>query len=235
MSLDPRNLSIASARPTPSELIPYRPHPPRAIDALHYVFDKRKTSFPRELTMALPEDVHHAANIVRHKADAALKGFLYLEKKHKERFYYLCPLKPSIRAIRHINSIDRLFSWKTRKDFTAVSAKIPTCVVSFHVEEAAYAEFTAAYNKFRQGYLEGPFRTWLNADTYLRNLVDDSGMPMYTRLQFLEWWNGYRDEMRIWEDKVDSLVLPSWKTIVAELAHTIEERLDLTQEWERWV
>ncbi|KAK2875172.1 hypothetical protein FQN49_001709 [Arthroderma sp. PD_2] len=235
MSLDPSLLCISrvvAMRPTPYQHQLLSP----TTESSHYAFDQKKTSLPRELSLAIPEDVRHASNIVRQKANAALKGYLYLEKKYSERYYRLCPLKPTRRAMKHINSIDRLLGWNTNyNDFAVASAKIPTCVISFKVDEAAYSEFSASFNIFRKGYIDGPYRTWINADSYFRNFIDSANMPMYTRLKFIEWWNGYRAEMRPWEEKVDSLKLPSWQSIVAELADIAEERLDLHNEWDIWV
>lgn len=185
--------------------------------------------------MDIPRDIVHATNIARRKADAAYKGFLYLERRYKERFYRLCPDEPRMRALRHVKSVDRLFDWGPRRGFTADPAKIPTCAVKFYVEEEAYLKYTNSYKVYRQGYLDGPLRTWVKSDSYLRNFVDKIPMSMPARLMFIQWWNGYRDEMRTWEEKIGTLVLPSWASIIKELRETIEERLDLDKEWDRWV
>ncbi|KAF3480451.1 uncharacterized protein GIQ15_05798 [Arthroderma uncinatum] len=235
MALDPRppaTPSVAALRPNP-----YKHHPtPVWTRSPPVIFDRQKTILPRELSLTVPEDVLQTFNIVRQKADAALKGFLFLEQRYRYRYYYLCPLKPLQRIRKHINSIDRLLNWSTnRNEFTSVSAKIPACVISFKVDEAAYAEFTASFNKFREGYLRGPYRTWLNADSYFGAYIDDANMPMYTRRMLIEWWNGFRGEMRVWEEKAHSLTLPSWQSIIAELAGIIEERIDLQREWDIWL
>ncbi|EFQ99156.1 hypothetical protein MGYG_02168 [Nannizzia gypsea CBS 118893] len=237
MTLDPRLLSIPSARPSPGLMIPYQHQHilPAATDDQGNTTDRRTMPIPRCIIMDIPQDVVHATNIARRKADAAYRGFLYIERRYKERFYRLCPQEPRMRALKHLRSIDRLFEWGPRRGFTADPPKIPTCGVKFYVEEAAYLRYTNSFRLCRQEFLEGSYRTWIKSDVYLRNFVDNVPMSMPVRLLFMRWWNAYRDEMRTWEEKIETLVLPSWTTIIKELRGTIEECLDLEKEWDRWV
>ncbi|EFE35985.1 uncharacterized protein ARB_04921 [Trichophyton benhamiae CBS 112371] len=236
MTLDPRLLSIPSARPTPGPMIPYQhQYQQESSRNRHDSPDSVNVFLPRRILAAIPSDVVHATNIARRRADEAYRGFLFLQHGFNQRFYRLCPNEPRVRTSNHAKSIDMLFSWGPKSGYTADPPKIPTCAVKFYVEEDAYLKYAHRYRSCRQKYLNGVYLAWIKSDIFLRNFADNTPMSAFARARFNNWWTGYRDEMRTWEEQIDSLVLPSWASIVRELREIIEERLDLDKEWDRWV
>ncbi|KAL1955106.1 hypothetical protein VTO42DRAFT_9040 [Malbranchea cinnamomea] len=200
-----------------------------------YVFDLDKIRLPRHLVIFTTTEIREAITAARTAATLAFRELKQLDEHYAQRFYRLCPLEPIHRFQNHCSSIDRLAQWAEdyyREDQTiAPTPKLPEFMFTFFVAEDAYLEYVVEHEEMKTEYLTGRYLDWRFKAQELVDKLYLSGISIVEKRQCLTWWNGFMNEMRKWETRLDELKLPTWGRMIDELAHTIENVVDLKDEW----
>ncbi|KAK2743045.1 hypothetical protein FQN57_005001 [Myotisia sp. PD_48] len=200
-----------------------------------YAIDKRKITLPQHIVDVMPDELRVAMEKLWGRTVIAIRNLVELEGYFHKRYYRACPTDDSQRYRRHLISINRLLRWRefTDRDRTLFpTAKIPACVVHFHVTEEAYLRYSRTYRTVRAAYVTGPYQLYRTAGDNFRSTLARAAMPQDHRVYYLEWWTRYNEEMGPWESRLHELVLPSWNKFVEELTDLIQQRVDVDAEWE---
>jgi hypothetical protein len=178
-------------------------------------FEKEKLILPLHLGLVVPLPVHHALGRARQAADDAFFSLKQLEHLWLDRYRRLCSVQDEAHLFLHIDSINRLFDWKVDHDLEdptlAPAAKIPQVLLHFHVDEKAYAEYVEEFNETKNAYITGLFNEWQIKKYEMDIVLHSCKLREMDLKAWMEWWKYFLKEMRLWEMRVDQLVLPSYE------------------------
>ena len=205
----------------------------------HYLFDQQNLQVPMHLNAIAPRQVHLGINHVRATAGLAFQGLKQLDGFYHKRFHRMCYPANERSYYMHAESIDRLLRWRKEFDDSwsksttlASCAKIPSFALQFCVDERAYAQYVAEFTQLREQYFQGPYVRWLVSKRKMETAISQTTMREMDRKQWLLWWRRFLAEMAKWEDRLNEILLPTWADIVDQLFGLIEERVDLSEQWD---
>ena len=122
-----------------------------------------------------------------------------------------------------------VFNWRKEghPGYANPLIKIPAYLLSFHASEDAFNEYLAELEKMRTDWVTGVYSTWRTKAQMLVDKVFYSGLSVVEKRAVLMWWDGFMLEMRVWEDRFDKMIVPTFEEVVDELSKAIEDNVDL--------
>lgn len=200
-----------------------------------YLFDKDCLVLPPTLKQSLPSDIIQAFNNARWAASHALQYIKAVERNHNKRFNAMCPLNNAEQALNHIGSVSRLMARRTRNNNNfanfdptlAPDAKLDPSTIKLTVDQRTYDEYAQKYIELLEGFLENPYRLWLEAKADVESRVANAN---FDEMQY-SYWHRFWDltflvEMQKWEGRLQGLILPSWEEVMDDLRRVVLECVD---------
>lgn len=200
-----------------------------------YLFDKDCLVLPPTLKQSLPSDIIQAFNTARWAASHALQYIKVVERNYNKRFNAMCPLNNTELALNHIGSVSRLLGRRNRNNTNfanfdptlAPAAKLDPSTIKLTVDHRTYDEYAQKYVELLEGFLENPYRLWLEAKANVESRVANAN---FDEMQYSHWhrfWDlTFLVEMQKWEGRLQGLILPSWEEVMNELRMIVLECVD---------
>ncbi|EGC41786.1 conserved hypothetical protein [Histoplasma capsulatum var. duboisii H88] len=233
---------MASKPPIISLIKPNLPstHPTMIEPLDPYILVKEKLKPPSHLLLIAPAQFSQAIQEVLLTASKSFSQFRRLQRIFADRYFYTCSKRNPKHFRAHTDSIARLSQWKAQYPSThdpnlLPTAKLPRHAVNLHLDRDTYEKFVAAFEQMKHEFLIGPYLAWCNAKRVLDHLMASafSLLPRPEELMIQSWWNEFVWEMAPWEEMLEKLRLPSWKTILEDMERVVGVAVDLEGEWER--
>ncbi|ODM20593.1 hypothetical protein SI65_03646 [Aspergillus cristatus] len=200
-----------------------------------YLFDKDCLVLPPTLKQSLPSDIVQAFNNARWAASHALQYIKVVERNYNKRFNAMCPLNNPELALNHIGSVSRLLGRRNRNNTNfsnfdptlAPAAKLDPSTIKLTVDQRTYDEYAKKYIELLEGFLENPYRLWLEAKADVESRVANAN---FDEMQY-SYWHRFWDltflvEMQKWEGRLQGLILPSWEEVMDDLRRIVLECVD---------
>ena len=195
-----------------------------------YKFNIKKIRLPAYVQIIITKEIRELVHDARTAASAAFKELRRLDDHLALRFHHLCPADPISRFAGHCGSVDAVFNWRKQGNpgYANPLNKMPASLVNFHANEAAFNEYLAEHQKLREAWVAGAYSTWRVKARVFVDKVFHSGLSTVEKRGVLMWWDGFMDEMRVWENRFDKMRLPTFEDVVDELSNKIENNVDLS-------
>ncbi|EEP75952.1 predicted protein [Uncinocarpus reesii 1704] len=198
-------------------------------------------SLPHHLSSVIPLDIRCALGQAYYAAEQARSHYKTLQKNISNHLYRLCRVDDTSDFHEHCSAIDRLLGWGlvgARSNNTSklgvtltATAKIPSFVLRFHIDEAAYRDYAKRHQAMRESFFKGSLSYWRQTRRNCEVILHKAKISPMDKSMCWDWWNKFLAEVAEWESKLDDLVVPEWDAVLTKLSALVEERVDLGDHW----